>query len=181
MGKRAPQDEPLYDPLGAVLVQEVLGGSGKPYHVADAGAKASVADRAPGPPRPEQKIVSLPTAREEPEAPRPAPEVGPEKLSLAPPIRVLLPINEREDLDQLVARLAKELGTRVKLSHLIRACLALLRHSEEEILKRARRARGMVRPPNSESIALAEFEDQLTDLLDAAFHDAPPRRSGARQ
>ena len=96
-----------------------------------------------------------------------------EKLSYAPPLRVLLPVSEREELDDLVVKLAGELGTRVKLSHVVRSCLTLLRRSEEQILKRAGRARGLVRPTNHETIALAEFEDALTDLIDAAFHDKP--------
>ena len=42
-------------------------------------------------------------------------------------------------------------------SHLIRSCLTLLRRSEEQLLKRARKTQGLVRPTNHETIALAEF------------------------
>ena len=61
-------------------------------------------------------------------------------------------------------RLTTALGTRIKLSHLFRSCLTLLRHSEEHLLRRARKARGLIRPPNNDAISLSEFEDALTDM-----------------
>ena len=175
MARRAPADEPDYNPLGLSLVRDVL--------------------RAP---RPAEEVAA---ARPQPVAPASetspkvvSPEVAPglgrggesspaaqEKLSYSPPVRVLLPTAERRELDQLVASLAGELGTRVKLSHLIRSCLTLLRHSEEPLLKRARKARGLVRPPNNEAIALAEFEEALTDLVGAALRETPFRKLGTQE
>jgi hypothetical protein len=172
MAKRAPTDEPEYNPLGISLVRDVI---------------EARSDQPDNPPEvvPPDKPPKSPTRRrsltkELHELPRDAKTVpiNQEKLSFAPPLRVLLPVSEREELDELVVRLARELGTRVKLSHVLRSCLTLLRHSEEQLLKRARRSRGLVRPTNHEMIALAEFEDALTDLIDAAFHDRPLRRTG---
>ncbi len=176
MAKRAPADEPDYNPLGLSLVREVL----------DPGARKS-SPRGEEPPPPRQTFLSAPEPGPEVSRPEVIPEpargrdsspAGHEKLSYSPPIRVLLPVGEREELDQLVASLARELGTRVKLSHLLRSCLALLRHSEEHLLKRARKARGLVRPPNSEAIALSEFEDALTDLIGSALRETPFRKPG---
>src|SRR6266545_1948911 len=159
MAKRAPADEPDYNPLGLSLVREVL----------DPGARKS-SPRGEEPPPPRQTFLSAPEPGPEVSRPEVIPEpargrdsspAGHEKLSYSPPIRVLLPVGER-----------------VKLSHLLRSCLALLRHSEEHLLKRARKARGLVRPPNSEAIALSEFEDALTDLIGSALRETPFRKPG---
>jgi hypothetical protein len=174
MAKRAPADEPEYNPLGASLVRDVIDTSTQERHALvtnlntpSAGTAASLSER----PARSEDLRSLPKAPH---------SVGTnhEKLSYVPPLRVLLPAREREELDQLVVSLATKLGTRVKLSHVIRSCLTLLRHSEEQLLKRAGRSQGLVRPTNHETFALAEFEDALTDLIEAAFHDTPPRRAG---
>ncbi len=179
MAKRAPADEPDYNPLGLSLVRDVMGKAGQKGMGGEEphppGRKVSEAPPQPADPVPE---AARPAAVPEPVRSRGPSPVGQEKLSFSPPIRVLLPAAEREELDQLVASLAGELGTRVKLSHLLRACLSLLRHSEEQLLKRARRARGLVRPANNEAIALAEFEEALTELVGSAFRETLYRKPG---
>lgn len=179
MAKRAPAGEPDYNPLGLNLVRDVMGSAGQegkggeePHHP---GGKA--AEPPPPPPGPAPDAARPPAIPDPVMGREPSP-AGQEKLSFSPPIRVLLPAAEREELDELVARLAGELGTRVKLSHLLRACLGLLRHSEEQLLKRARKARGLVRPANNEAIALAEFEEALTELVGSAFREATYRKPG---
>jgi hypothetical protein len=179
MAKRAPADEPEYNPLGLSLVRDVMGSAGQkgkggeePHPPA---GKAS--EPPPPPPGPVPEVAEAAPVSEPVKGRRPS-SAGQEKLSFSPPIRVLLPKAEREELDQLVVRLAGELGTRVKLSHLLRACLSLLRHSEEQLLKRARKAGGLVRPTNHEAIALAEFEEALTELVGSAFRETPYRKPG---
>ena len=176
MAKRAPADEPDYNPLGITLVRDVIEArDSKPDAIRDAIPANEGKQKQP------PKRRALPEELHQLRAGKVSVAAGQEKLSYAPPIRVLLPVSEREELDELVVRLAKELGTRVKLSHVLRSCLTLLRHSEEQLLKRARKARGLVRPTNHETIALAEFEDALTDLIDAAFHDSPLRRKAGQE
>ena len=176
MAKRAPADEPDYNPLGMTLVRDVIEArSSEPDAILDAIPSDKGSQKQP------PKRRALPENLHQVRTGKETVAVSQEKLSYAPPIRVLLPVSEREELDELVVRLAKELGTRVKLSHVLRSCLTLLRHSEEQLLKRARKARGLVRPTNHETIALAEFEDALTDLIDAAFHDSPLRRKAGQE
>jgi hypothetical protein len=92
-----------------------------------------------------------------------------------------LPAQERADFDALVTTLAKELGTRVKASHVIRACVRNLLRVEEQLLLRAKKARPIIRPANNDQLGLAEFEDGLMDLIDTAMHDRPLRRALSRQ
>jgi len=90
--------------------------------------------------------------------------------------RVLLTLSEEREIERLVARVAEELATPVKLSHMLRAYMILLLHAEGEITKRARLTGPLHRPPNGDPVALARFEHQLAKILSAAFRDAPPLR-----
>ena len=98
----------------------------------------------------------------------------PEKLSREK--RVLLSPSEEREIERLVSRVAEAVGTPVKLSHLLRAYMALLLHTENEIIKRAQQAPPMRRPPNGDPIALASFEQGVAQILSAAFREAAPLR-----
>src|SRR5258707_880738 len=131
MGKRAPADEAEYNPLGISLVRDVI--ESRDERLPDQATvrnslhmgKTDLLSRHSEP----RELQNFAKNRE----PLPASQ---EKLSFSPPIRVLIPVHEREELDELVVKLARELGTRVKLSHVLRSCLTLLRRSEEQLLKR---------------------------------------------
>jgi hypothetical protein len=90
--------------------------------------------------------------------------------------RVLMTLAEEREIERLVARVAEELATPVKLSHMLRAYMTLLLHAEGEITKRARLTGTLHRPPNGDPVALARFEHQLAKILSVAFRDAPPLR-----
>jgi len=91
--------------------------------------------------------------------------------------RVLLTLSEEREIERCVDRIAEGFGgTPVKLSHVIRSCLAVVRNSESEILRRAKEVGGLTRPPNGDVMALAEFEHELAKVLSQAFRDAPPLR-----
>jgi hypothetical protein len=90
--------------------------------------------------------------------------------------RVLLTANEERDVERLVERLAGEVGTRLKLSHVLRACYLLLMHAEDEILDRARKAPTLARPGNGNAPELIEFERAIATILSAAFREASPLR-----
>jgi len=97
-------------------------------------------------------------------------EQEPERLTKAK--RVLVSPAEEAELTKLVANIAAELGTPVKLSHLQRACLRLLHHATPHILSVAGSAE-LQRPPNDDHDALVEFEEYLAHLLLVAFKQAP--------
>ncbi len=90
--------------------------------------------------------------------------------------RVLLTRDEERDVERFVTRFAAELGTPVKLSHLLRASLTLLLHGEEELIERAKRAT-LERPGNGNAPELARFEQGVTEILSLAYREARPLRS----
>jgi len=89
--------------------------------------------------------------------------------------RVLLTRSEERDIERLVSRVAGELGTPVKLSHMLRASLFLMLHAEEELIERARRVT-LMRPGNGDAPQIAEFENSLTQVLANALREVRPYR-----
>jgi len=81
---------------------------------------------------------------------------------------------EKLELDRLAAHLSGALGTSVKPSQIIRACLNLLLRAEYEIMRRAERQPPVKRPSNAEAVALAEFDQMLAEILSHAFRDFGP-------
>src|SRR5262249_32719674 len=168
MGKRAPADEKPFNPVEAALVRSVM---------------------APEPPPPEAPSVTLRPPAVPQELPVEAtsqtdgtnrPKLlqslqlrtaipQPDKLNREK--RVLLTQAEEREVERVVARVAEELSTPVKLSHLLRACVTLLRHGEEQIVDQARQTGSLTRPSNGDPAALAEFEFRLAQILSAAFRD----------
>ncbi len=178
MAKRVPQDEKPYRPVDEALVRSVLRGS-----ISEEVTLPPTSSKAASPV--ESSDVSAPVVTESPlplalalpegEEPKSQPEVtatGVEKLSREK--RVLLTKSEEREIERFVDRLADELETSLKLSHLLRACIVVLRHAENEILAQAREAAKLERPPNGDPVALARFEYQLAQLLSAALHQAAP-------
>lgn len=89
--------------------------------------------------------------------------------------RVLLTRSEERDVERLVDRLAGELQTPIKLSHLLRATITMVLHAEEDLVQHARRTT-LIRPGNGNAPELAEFEFGVTQILAGAFRDARPLR-----
>jgi len=173
MGKRAPADEKPFNPVEAALVRSVLANEIPP----------------PEPPSPALSSAPLLTQlspREQPKdegktdgVPHPKPLRRLQRQTLVPQPeklnrekRVLLTQAEEREIERLVSRIAAEVSTPVKLSHLLRACVTMLRHAEDQIADHARRAGTLMRPSNGDPAALDEFEYRLAQILSAAFRDA---------
>jgi hypothetical protein len=90
--------------------------------------------------------------------------------------RVLVDAEEDVLIEAQVQRLAAELGTPLKLSHVLRGFLAMFRRAEPYMLARARQLGPLTRPSNGDLEALSRFEDEIAGLLAAAFRELPPRR-----
>jgi hypothetical protein len=168
MGKRAPADEKPFNPVEAALVRSVLA-SEPPTSEPPVISVQSVTvteDKGGG-------ESALPNDVVRPKLLRglqirlPAPQ--PDKLNREK--RVLLTQAEEHEIERLVSRVAAEVSTPVKLSHLLRACVTLLRHAEGQIADHARQAGTLTRPSNGDPVALAEFEFRLAQILSAAFRD----------
>lgn len=128
------------------------------------------------PPKQVLRAVNPVTARQPVVTPKAAGE-HPHQEKLAREKRVLLTLSEEREIERCVDRIAEGFGgTPVKLSHIIRACLTVMRHSENEIIQRAQEVGQLTRPPNGDNMALAEFEHELAKVLSQAFRDAPSLR-----
>lgn len=171
MGKRVPVDEKPFNPVEAALIRSVMAEEPPPPEpivritppsmgdipsVKENGVQELNGTTHLGPPR--REITSSSKAI-------PDGKLNREK-------RVLLTQPEERELERLVNRLAGELSTPVKLSHLLRACVTLLRHAENQIADQARQAGPLTRPSNGDSVALADFEHRLAQILSSAFRDA---------
>ena len=85
---------------------------------------------------------------------------------------------EKLELERLAARISGALGVSVRSSHLIRACLIHLLHAESAIIRLAEKQQPVKRPSNAESVALAEFDQMIAELLSHAFRHAVPLAGG---
>jgi len=168
MAKRAPTEEKPYSPVRASLVDAVSQGSGSVSALRPEEASVLGADR----------VVRMPSrlvpGRVEEPAPPPARERPRERLEREK--RVLLTRTEEAAIAELVQRLSANGATGLKLSHLLRACILMLRHAEKELIDRLHQAGHLVRPPNDNALALAEFERRLAQEFAAAIRAAPPLR-----
>jgi hypothetical protein len=90
--------------------------------------------------------------------------------------RILFTRGETQAIDRLVTSLAARLNAQVKVSHVIRALVALLLHADAEVDKRAGEAGPLVRPPNGDALALQRFELEIARILAAGMRDAGPIR-----
>jgi hypothetical protein len=180
MAKRVPEGEKPYNPVEASLVRAVILGAEAEEEKEEAGERDEGAwiEEAPRTPQalqptaepPPSKLVTLPRAKASVQVPAQFLARG----SQAREKRVLLTHPEERELEFLVNRVALELKTPAKLSHLLRACITLLRYSQNEIIKRAREAPPLSRPPNGSPQELAEFEYRLAQILQGALKAAPP-------
>lgn len=189
MAKRVPPGEAPYRPLDKVLVQSVLTGVSETADTRPAGganAAAAVAEaprvaeppRAPTSPPPRTNVVNMPAS---------SPAVAPRRTEPVAVVqdlglerrerekRVLLTRAEERDVERLVDRIAGELNTPVKFSHVLRASITILLHAEEELVERARKST-LIRPGNGNAPELAEFEHGLAQILSTALREAPPVR-----
>ena len=176
MAKRAPANETPYSPLDPDLARSVM--DGIPASMGDKATADSPAVKPPEKPRKSrtprtesEKVVEHPTIANA-SSTKPARELkrlGREK-------RVLLSPDEEREIERLVDRIGEDLGTSLKLSHLLRACMTLLCHAEGELHTAAATLSPLIRPANGDAIALAQFEFDLAKLLSKALRDAPPLR-----
>jgi len=98
----------------------------------------------------------------------------PERLNRV--VRCLLSPSEEKLLKSLLARLKKQSGTSLTLSHLMRPYFDLLLHSEDELAEEISQAE-LSRPHNDRS-AIVHYEHKLAVVIHAALRKAQPFRTG---
>jgi len=87
--------------------------------------------------------------------------------------RVLLSRTEESAINETIRRLAAAGAPSLTLSHLLRACMILLRQVEEPLTAHFLSITTLVRPPNGNARAVAEYECALALLLASAVRSAP--------
>ena len=170
MARRAPVDEQPYRPLlDASIISSALS------HKMPAVTQASAAPAAPQPVQAQTKVVEM--VRPEPTKAVQAPPV----LLTQPLVekfdqekRVLFTRSESQAIERLVTSLAARVHAQVKVSHVMRALVALLLNAEPEIDRRAGEAGALIRPPNGDPKALQRFEKDIARILASAMRDAGP-------
>src|SRR5262245_29304266 len=88
--------------------------------------------------------------------------------------RILFTRPESQAIDRLVTSLAGRLNAQVKVSHVMRALVALLLNAEAEVDRRAGESGPLFRPPNGDAKALQRFEHEIARIIGVAFRDAGP-------
>jgi hypothetical protein len=88
--------------------------------------------------------------------------------------RVLLSRSEEREVERLIADMADKLCTPLKLSHVLRATVLLLRQAREEILSESQRVGPFKRPHNGEAEALVAFEHDLAQIIDRSLRNTAP-------
>jgi hypothetical protein len=90
--------------------------------------------------------------------------------------RILFTRPEAQAIDRLVNALAVRLNSQVKVSHVIRALVALMLNAESEIDRRAGETGPLVRPANGDAQGLQRFEREIAKIIAAALRDSGPLR-----
>lgn len=85
--------------------------------------------------------------------------------------RLMLSPAEEKAIEKFVTRLGDALGTPIRMSHVLRACLQILHHAEPQIVRRAVSTK-LTRPPNEMAGVLGDFERRLARLLLMSFKES---------
>jgi hypothetical protein len=175
MAKRAPAGETAYDPLDQNLAQSVMQPAKLARDVKATGGHDAVRERQSPPPHGTYTDVQRGMAAVAKHVRPTTPHATLRLRGFTRAKRVLLTPEEERHIERLVDRVAEHMGSSLKLSHVLRACMALLCHAETELIRQAD-AHPLVRPANGDAVALAQFEHGIARLLSLALRDAPPIR-----
>lgn len=187
MAKRVPPDEKPYRPLDEELARSVLlrrkqdnSENQRPNLEIVPPLEAQIEDQEEPPKAPGKQPIQV----LEEHQPRKATGEGKEKTegfvsrrkTLVREKRMLLTEQEEELFQDFLGNIRKNLGVKVNTSNLLRASLALLLHSERELLKQCRRVDYMrkKRPRNDQPTEIAAFEENLARLFDSAIRNSKP-------
>jgi hypothetical protein len=153
--KHAPGHEP-YSPVDEKLMRSL------PSVVSPSVTEASIKDYAGEGYKFEQSDTAAPSQVE-------AKLIAPTHEPMDKQLKFQVSATERREIKRVVARLGAELETSIDWSHVARAMMVILREAEDEIAKHARRSEPLTRPRNSDALGLAEFEEQIAQILLRSF------------
>ncbi len=163
MAKKTPNKDHTFSPVKAGLVHGVL-------------SSRTANDVSP--------VMRFSSNTASPEVPRPPPQARAQQQPVLGPRvacarftrekRILLTASEEIAVDAFVQRLCSNGATSLKLSHLLRACMLVLRHSERELIAQVHASPPLIRPANGNSHALGEFERCIAHHVASAIRRTLP-------
>lgn len=184
MAKRTPPNTEDYRPVNEQLARSVLSHRRQPTD--ENGERSEPLEaRPPAPPMadetppepskpseepPQRKVLS---GRRRKTAKRNAPSeaVRAKRKELVREKRMLLTASEDELFQDLVGSISSGLRVTVKSSNVLRACLTLLLHVQDELLKQCRRMEPLQRPRYDEPTSIVTFEEELARIFDSAIRN----------
>jgi hypothetical protein len=187
MGKRTPPSTEDYRPVSEQLARSVL--SHRRQSTIDEGGERSEPLEAPLPVRPMANEPSPEPSKPSEESPplkvlsgrrskiakgnKPSKEaVRAKRKEMTREKRMLLTANEDELFQELVTCISSGLRVTVKSSNVLRACLTLLLHVQDELLKQCRRMEPLQRPRYDDPTSIVAFEEELARIFDSAIRNA---------
>ena len=156
MAKRSPVDEEPFRPLNSAILNAVVNHTPK--------ARPAAVDQ----PRHLESVSSKRGEAEE----HNRPDTIPSMSRLDQEKRVLFNRAEAQAMDRLINNVSGRLNAQIKLSHIMRALVALLLNAETQIYQRVSERGPLMRPPNGDFAALQRFEREIAFLLAEAIRDA---------
>jgi hypothetical protein len=176
MAKRT--EEKPFRPLEASLVHEVMHGTAAVAVEAPPVLPKTIELRQPPPEaapfRAEPVYMTPPRPQPKPARTRPVEAPLVERMEREK--RVLLTPSEERALERVVANIGAELGTSLKLSHVLRSAIRLVIAAEDELIQRARDNGRTIRPPNGDLAAIEAFEKVIATVLQGGIRSARPIR-----
>jgi hypothetical protein len=186
MAKRTPPEEQEYRPVNEQLARSVLAHKARPVPQDEPPAKVDEPP-APEPPTEDEPPPEPPQARAQS---TPSPKVVTAKRGRTPkatetpkePVRakrkemtierrMMLSPEEDRLLEELVSGIRTELRVKANGSNVLRACVTLLFHVQEEVLKQCRRMATPQPPRKDDPTSIRVFEEHLARLFDSAIRN----------
>jgi len=186
MAKRTPPEEQEYRPVSEHLARSVLAHRARPVPQSD---EPSGADEAPGPePTREVEPEAAPQDGKAQDAPtlkvlrpkkakgarggEPAKEpVRAKRKEMTVEKRMMVSIDEDRLFEELVSGIRRELRVKANGSNVLRACVTLLFHVQDELLKQCRRMEPPQPPRKDDPTSIRVFEEHLARLFDSAIRN----------
>lgn len=187
MAKRTPPSTEDYRPVNEQLARSVLSHRRQPATDGDGErggpleahtvAPPMTDEPSPEPPKPSEESPPLAVLggrrRKLAKANKPSKEaVRAKRKELVREKRMLLTASEEELFQELVGGISSGLRVTVKSSNVLRACLTLLLHVQEELLKQCRRMEPLQRPRYDDPTSIVAFEEELARIFDSAIRNA---------
>lgn len=186
MAKRTPPEEQEYRPVNEHLARSVLSHRPRPVPQVEPPAtedevpepEPKTEDEAPseGPEARAQsttrlKVVPAKRGRAPKSSDPPREPVRAKRKEMTVEKRMMLSPEEDRLFEELVSGIRRELRVKANGSNVLRACVTLLFHMQDELLKQCRRMEPPQPPRKDDPTSIRVFEEHLARLFDSAVRN----------